>query len=248
MVGLDLAARGRPARRAPYRRCRGRRGTRRERRFKVVAYDFGMKQNILRSLAAAGCDVTVVPATTSARRTRSPLGPDGRLPLERPRRSGAVQLRDRGGRRSSWSTRAALRHLPRPPDPRPRLRRQDLQAEVRPPRRQPPGEEPGTGQVEITSQNHGFSVDPELFERPELVLTHVNLNDGTVEGFRHRELPGALGAVPPRGEPRARTTATTSSRDFVDDDAEASARGALENCRATRAIQLGAGDRLRARS
>jgi carbamoyl-phosphate synthase small subunit len=46
-----------------------------------------------------------------------------------------------------------------------------------------------TGQVEITSQNHGFAVDPSLFERPEFIQTHVNLNDGTVEGFRHRDLP-----------------------------------------------------------
>ena len=58
-----------------------------------------------------------------------------------------------------------------------------------------------TGQVEVTSQNHGFSVDPKLFDRPELELTHVNLNDGTVEGFRHRELPVVVGAVPPGGEP-----------------------------------------------
>jgi carbamoyl-phosphate synthase small subunit len=47
-----------------------------------------------------------------------------------------------------------------------------------------------TGQVEVTSQNHGFSVDPEAFaKKPELILTHTNLNDGTVEGFRHRDLP-----------------------------------------------------------
>ena len=47
-----------------------------------------------------------------------------------------------------------------------------------------------TGHVEVTSQNHGFSVDPEAFARqPELILTHTNLNDGTVEGFRHRDLP-----------------------------------------------------------
>jgi carbamoyl-phosphate synthase small subunit len=46
-----------------------------------------------------------------------------------------------------------------------------------------------TGQVEVTAQNHGFSVDPALFEQPQFELTHVNLNDGTVEGFRHRELP-----------------------------------------------------------
>jgi carbamoyl-phosphate synthase small subunit len=46
-----------------------------------------------------------------------------------------------------------------------------------------------TGQVEITSQNHGFSVDPSLFADSAYELTHVNLNDGTVEGFRHRDLP-----------------------------------------------------------
>jgi len=46
-----------------------------------------------------------------------------------------------------------------------------------------------TGQVEITSQNHGFSVDPSLFDRPEFAQTHVNLTAGTVEGFRHRDLP-----------------------------------------------------------
>jgi carbamoyl-phosphate synthase small subunit len=46
-----------------------------------------------------------------------------------------------------------------------------------------------TGRVEITSQNHGFAVEPALFERAELILTHTNLNDGTVEGFRHRDLP-----------------------------------------------------------
>jgi carbamoyl-phosphate synthase small subunit len=46
-----------------------------------------------------------------------------------------------------------------------------------------------SGRVEVTSQNHGFAVDPSLFERPEFVQTHVNLNDGTVEGFRHRDLP-----------------------------------------------------------
>jgi carbamoyl-phosphate synthase small subunit len=46
-----------------------------------------------------------------------------------------------------------------------------------------------TGQVEITSQNHGFCVDPELLGRPEYELTHLNLNDGTVEGFRMRDRP-----------------------------------------------------------
>nr|MBA3272999.1 gamma-glutamyl-gamma-aminobutyrate hydrolase family protein [Chthoniobacterales bacterium] len=45
-----------------------------------------------------------------------------------------------------------------------------------------------TGRIEITAQNHGFAVDAESLP-PEIEVTHVNLNDGTVEGMRHRELP-----------------------------------------------------------
>jgi carbamoyl-phosphate synthase small subunit len=52
-----------------------------------------------------------------------------------------------------------------------------------------PVQQLATGRVEITSQNHGFAVDPAVYERDELEQTHVNLNDGTDEGFRHRELP-----------------------------------------------------------
>ncbi|MBV8781996.1 MAG: carbamoyl phosphate synthase small subunit, partial [Phycisphaerae bacterium] len=46
-----------------------------------------------------------------------------------------------------------------------------------------------TGKVEITSQNHGFAVDRATLEEKGGVVTHINLNDGTVEGFRHRDLP-----------------------------------------------------------
>ena len=46
-----------------------------------------------------------------------------------------------------------------------------------------------TGRVEITAQNHGFAIDPRSIEKAGLVETHVNLNDGTSEGMRHRELP-----------------------------------------------------------
>jgi carbamoyl-phosphate synthase small subunit len=46
-----------------------------------------------------------------------------------------------------------------------------------------------TGKVEITAQNHGFAVDPESFASSEVEITHVNLNDGTNEGIRHRSLP-----------------------------------------------------------
>ncbi|MFP4107345.1 MAG: glutamine amidotransferase-related protein, partial [Phycisphaerae bacterium] len=46
-----------------------------------------------------------------------------------------------------------------------------------------------TDRVEITSQNHGFAVDPQSLEKAGGVVTHINLNDQTVEGFRHAELP-----------------------------------------------------------
>jgi carbamoyl-phosphate synthase small subunit len=46
-----------------------------------------------------------------------------------------------------------------------------------------------TGRVEITTQNHGFAVDAESLSSSEIELTHVNLNDGTLEGMRHRSLP-----------------------------------------------------------
>jgi carbamoyl-phosphate synthase small subunit len=46
-----------------------------------------------------------------------------------------------------------------------------------------------TGKVEITAQNHGFALDRSVFEDRRFALTHINLNDDTVEGFRHRDLP-----------------------------------------------------------
>jgi carbamoyl-phosphate synthase small subunit len=46
-----------------------------------------------------------------------------------------------------------------------------------------------TGKVEITAQNHGFCVDIDSISDPDVEITHVNLNDNTVEGLRHRKLP-----------------------------------------------------------
>jgi carbamoyl-phosphate synthase small subunit len=47
----------------------------------------------------------------------------------------------------------------------------------------------GTGKVEITSQNHGFCVDVESLKDPDVTLSHVNLNDGTLEGLVHKSMP-----------------------------------------------------------
>jgi carbamoyl-phosphate synthase small subunit len=156
--------------------------------YKVVAYDFGMKRNIARMLAATGCDVTVVPATTSAEDTLA-LAPDG------------VFLSNGPGdpEPCTYAIEASKRLMDaRVPIFGICLGHQILglacgaktfKLKFGHRGANHPVKNLRTGQVEVTSQNHGFSVDPAAFSRPHLVLTHVNLNDGTVEGFRHRDLP-----------------------------------------------------------
>ena len=156
--------------------------------YKVVAYDFGMKRNIARMLAATGCDVTVVPATTSAEETLA-LAPDG------------VFLSNGPGdpEPCTYAIEASKRLMDaRVPIFGICLGHQILglacgaktfKLKFGHRGANHPVKNLRTGQVEVTSQNHGFSVDPAAFSLPHLILTHVNLNDGTVEGFRHRDLP-----------------------------------------------------------
>ncbi len=157
--------------------------------YKVVAYDFGMKRNIARMLAASGCEVTVVPATTS--------GPD--VLASKP---DGVFLSNGPGdpEPCTYAIEASRRIMDaRVPIFGICLGHQILglacgaktfKLKFGHRGANHPVKNLRTGHVEVTSQNHGFSVDPAVFgTRPDLVLTHVNLNDGTVEGFRHRDLP-----------------------------------------------------------
>ena len=107
-------------------------------RLHVVAYDYGIKRNILRLLADHGCRMTVVPAQTPAAEVMA-LAAGRRVPVERPRRPRALRLRDHGDQAVPRGARADLRHLPRPPAARPRDRRAHDQDEVRPSRGQPSG-------------------------------------------------------------------------------------------------------------
>src|SRR5512132_1875550 len=159
-----------------------------ERPFRVVAYDLGMKRNILRLLADAGCSVTVVPATTPAAEALA-LDPEGIFLSNGPGDPEACEYAVEAARGLIVSGRPVFGIC---------LGHQILGLacggktfKLKYGHRggNHPVKNVATGQVEITAQNHGFAVDMSLFEDRAYVLTHVNLNDGTVEGFRHRDLP-----------------------------------------------------------
>jgi carbamoyl-phosphate synthase small subunit len=157
----------------------------------IVAYDYGMKRNILRLFLQHGCRVTVVPATTPAARVRE-LEPDGVFLSNGPGDPAAVRyaiaaLRDLAdGRLPIFGI--CLGH---------QLLGLALGGDtVKLPYGHRGGNHPvrdlATGQVLITSQNHGFAVRGDaggVPGAPGLEVTHLNLNDGTVEGVRHREYP-----------------------------------------------------------
>ena len=157
----------------------------------VVAYDYGMKRNIVRLLAAAGCRVTVVPADTPAAAVRE-LRPDGLFLSNGPGDPAAVTY--------AFDT---IRELTSTGLPTFGicLGHQLIGLAfggrtVKLPYGHRGGNHPvrdlKTGQVLITSQNHGFAVQGETSGvpgAPVLEVTHLNLNDGTVEGVRHKELP-----------------------------------------------------------
>jgi len=155
-------------------------------RFHVVAYDYGIKRNILRLLRQKGFRVTVVPADTPAEKALG-LKPDGIFLSNGPGDPSALSyahstVHELMGRKpifgiclghqvlgfafggSTFKLKFGHRGANQPV--------KDLQ----------------TGKVAITSQNHGFAVDPKTLP-PEIELTHINLNDATVEGMRHKDLP-----------------------------------------------------------
>ncbi len=118
-------------------------------RFHVVAYDYGIKQNILRKLRGEGCKVTVVPAQTLAEDVLA-LKPDGVFPVERARRSGAMHLR-RGQHSPADGAAADFRDLPGASADRDCAGRENFQAEVWTSRRQSSGEAVAVGQ----DRDHG---------------------------------------------------------------------------------------------
>ena len=157
----------------------------------IVAYDYGIKRNILRLFSDHGCRVTVVPATTPADAAME-LKPDGVFLSNGPGDPAAVEYAP-GIVRSIASKGVPIFGIC--------LGHQILgltygARTIKMPYGHRGGNHPvrdiATGRVLITSQNHGFAVEGSergIAGVRELEVTHVNLNDGTVEGLRHRELP-----------------------------------------------------------
>ncbi len=156
-------------------------------RFHVVAYDFGIKRNILRRLAHVGCQLTVVPAATSAEDVLA-LKPDGIFLSNGPGdpetlQFQAAQVRKLMGRVPIFGICLGHQILGLA------LGGRTFKLKFGHRGGNHPVLNRLTNKVEITAQNHGFAVDPDSLNQNEIDLTHINLNDNTLEGLRHRQLP-----------------------------------------------------------
>jgi carbamoyl-phosphate synthase small subunit len=155
--------------------------------FRVVAYDFGIKRNILRLLVDAHCEVQIVPALTPAEDVLA-MKPDGVFVSNgpgdpEPITYGVENIRKLLGRVPIFGI--CLGHqlcgLA--------LGGRTYKLKFGHHGSNHPVKNMRTGHVEITAQNHGFAVDPDSLPASEVEITHVNLNDYTNEGTRHRWLP-----------------------------------------------------------
>jgi carbamoyl-phosphate synthase small subunit len=154
--------------------------------YKVVAFDCGLKYNILRQLALRGCSVTVVPCTTKAEDILD-LKPDGILLSPGPGDPdllgyAAETVRQLAGKKPIMGIclgNQLIAHA---------FGGKTFKLKFGHRGGNHPVKELATGRAHITAQNHGYAVSAEGLPE-ELEITHVNLNDGTVEGLRHKNLP-----------------------------------------------------------
>ncbi len=153
----------------------------------VVAYDFGIKHNILRKLASEGCKVTVVPAETSAEDVLA-LNPDGVFLSNGPGDPEPCTYAHENIRKLAGKTPIfgiCLGHqligLA--------LGGKTYKLNCGHHGGNHPVKQLKTGKIEITAHNHNFAVDPDSLKDMEVDFTHMDLNDNTLEGMRHRTLP-----------------------------------------------------------
>jgi carbamoyl-phosphate synthase small subunit len=165
--------------------------------YKVVAYDCGIKWNILRQVVASGCDVTVVPAGTTAEEVLA-HNPDGIFLSNGPGDPEGVPyliaaVRNLIGKKPIFGICLGHQIIGLA------LGGRTYKLKFGHHGGNQPVKDLTTGKVEITSQNHGFAVDMNSFTQDpkgqvfgdpdDIVMTHVNLNDNTCEGLTHRRIP-----------------------------------------------------------
>ncbi|WP_373501965.1 glutamine-hydrolyzing carbamoyl-phosphate synthase small subunit [Desulfococcus sp.] len=171
----------------------------RGRRPAVVVFDYGIKYNILRCLEAEGFEVIVVPASTTAETVKA-MAPDGIFLSNGPGDPEpliyAVEtIRGLLGYRPMFGICLGQQLLGLA------LGGRTFKLKFGHRGVNQPVKNLDSGRIEITSQNHGFSVDPDSLNPDEIEISHMNLNDNTLEGFRHRVYPAFSVQYHPEASP-----------------------------------------------
>ena len=155
-------------------------------KYKVVVLDCGLKYNILRILRRMGCSVTAVPCTTSAKEILA-LKPDGILLSPGPGDHALLdyivnEVKKLAGKKPIMGICLGNQLIARA------FGAGTFKLKFGHRGGNHPVKSLAEGRVYITAQNHGYAVDPDTVKNG-LEVTHINLNDGTVEGLRHKEMP-----------------------------------------------------------
>ncbi len=205
-------------------------GTRKGSRYRVVAYDYGIKRNILRLLTSAGCQVTVVPAAMPADEVLA-MDPHGVFLSNGPGDPEPVtyaieNIRNLLGKKPIFGICLGQQLLGLA------LGGRTYKLKFGHHGANQPIMDLATRRVEIAAENHGFAVDMETV-KDQVDLTHVNLNDNTCEGIRHKTLPAFSVQYHPESSPGPHDSRYLFAR-FVDMMEQQGKKGARRTKRAVK--------------